>query len=57
MSHSFQECTECGKEKPYKEFYRIYGGYRIKKCKICYTLMRREEQREKAKRKKAAKLW
>jgi hypothetical protein len=57
MSHSFQECTECGKEKPYKDFYRIYGGYRIKKCKICYCEMRKAERKEKERRKKAAKLW
>ena len=45
------------KEKPYKDFYRIYGGYRIRKCKICYCEMRKAERKEKERRKKAAKLW
>jgi len=57
MGYSLQLCTECGKQKLHNEFYRIYAGYRSKKCKVCYSEMRKAERKEKERRKKAAKLW
>ena len=57
LPSDLQVCVECKKEKAYKEFYRIYGGYRIKKCKICYAKLRKAQRQEKAKIKKAFKLW